>query len=184
MSDKILLLDLDGVIVDFVEGVCRLFGQDVASLYERWPPGEGYAFWRLFDKPITDSDFWGEVHHVGDAFWESLIAYPRADALLGRCHDYADHVYFASAGNPRRLTWLERWLGKKTSHYAFAEHKHLLAAPGRLLIDDHDEQVDAFLVAGGDVILYPQPWNRRHAEAGPDAAFKVMQEIAAWSGKR
>lgn len=43
-------LDLDGVLADFVGGVCRLFGFDRASFYEVWPEGtwemgSGVKFW-------------------------------------------------------------------------------------------------------------------------------------------
>lgn len=177
---KVILLDLDGVLVDFVEGVCRLFGQDVAALLARWPAGDCYSFWHLLDGNLTSRDVWAEINRAGDDFWNGLQLYPHASALLAHCERHADAVYFCSAGNPRRITWLERWLGKRVTNYFFCHDKHLLAAPGRLLIDDHDETVEKFRAAGGDAILYPQLWNRRHAEAGDRAAKLVMDEVGSW----
>jgi hypothetical protein len=41
-------------------------------------------------------------------------------------------------------------------------HKRLLAAPGRLLIDDNEENCRAFARAGGRSFLFPALHNRLH----------------------
>jgi len=43
--------------------------------------------------------------------------------------------------------------------------KHLLARPGRVLIDDSQANVEKFTQAGGHGIIYPQQWNTLHATA-------------------
>lgn len=35
--------------------------------------------------------------------------------------------------------------------------------PNQILIDDRDKNVDHFIAAGGNAILFPQVWNSNHA---------------------
>tara|TARA_B100000700_G_C14367978_1_gene544625 strand:+ start:90 stop:317 length:228 start_codon:yes stop_codon:yes gene_type:complete len=50
-------------------------------------------------------------------------------------------------------------------------HKHLLAKPDVVLIDDSDEKCRKFIEAGGHAILLPQPWNANHGLVDPEKEY-------------
>jgi hypothetical protein len=52
--------------------------------------------------------------------------------------------------------------------------KHLLAGPGRLLIDDHPGNCHDWNESGGVSILFPRPWNTRYSE---QATFDFAAEL-------
>lgn len=68
---------------------------------------------------------------------------------------------------PSCLEGKVRWLyehfpkekGRHFSDFLIGNQKHLLAWPGRVLIDDAEANVEKFRSAGGEAILFPQVWN-------------------------
>jgi hypothetical protein len=59
-----------------------------------------------------------------------------------------------------KMDWLRQHMPSMVDKVIFTEHKHLLAAPGRVLYDDRDENIDAWEAAGGIGRLVPRLWNR------------------------
>lgn len=53
--------------------------------------------------------------------------------------------------------------------------KHLVAGPGKVLVDDHDTNVDAFAGAGGLTVQPPRPWNRFNGSCLPGGSFDVPE---------
>jgi len=143
-----------------------------------------FDYFELFG--LTASDFYSSISRAGAHFWEHLEAYPHAYQLYDLCCDYAP-TYLAttptldSGSVAGKYKWIERFTGyQRFNNFIFTAHKHLLAAPGRLLIDDRGVNCDAFRAAGGEAILFPAPWNERRAIA--EHAFEVVkEEIGEWA---
>jgi 5'(3')-deoxyribonucleotidase len=180
-----VLLDMDGVLVDFVGGICAAHGRENPYL-------KGATGWNT-DKAlgISEEEFWRPAENPG--FWERLEWMPDGRRIL----DYVigtigkQNVYILTS--PARsdddgqdeaechygkLLWLYRELPSfaRKGRLLFGSCKHLCAAKGNILVDDADHNVEAFRAAGGTAVLVPRPWNARHTEKD-DAAGLVQREL-------
>lgn len=181
MASRIVYLDMDGVLCDFVGGVARVFHRP--DLLTDWPPGQYCLATRL---GIPASDFWGTIARLDAEWWAELPLLPGADELL----NYAQHtlqatcVVLSAAGEPNsacgKLRWLRKWLGPKFRNYLLGPPKLCCARPGAFLVDDHDDNVADFMAAGGGAHLYAQPWNAAHAQTTTNTD-RAVAALAAWA---
>lgn len=158
-----ILLDLDGVIVDFCDGVFRALG-DSPTDFRKWPHNQ----WDWFESlgwtyeqvnVICDSDFWADLNWTTDG--HNILK----TILQRQC---PKQVYLVSCpmSNVDSISGKIRWVRRNLPAYELRTiitrvPKSFLATPDRLLIDDKNENVDDFKKAGGNAILYPRPWNRQ-----------------------
>jgi hypothetical protein len=179
-SGLVFLLDMDGVVSNFMHAACRLFGRDYASFIADWPKGE-YAAAPRFD--METAEFWSTIEEAGVSFWSDMQEYPWAMGMISKLQEYGTVVFctspswnpYAAAG---KIMWLQARFGKPFRNYVITNQKHLLAAPRTILIDDMPAQVDTFEEAGGDAILFPQPWNDGPALTEDEVVLYVMDCIA------
>ncbi|MEM1297110.1 MAG: hypothetical protein AAGH89_17220 [Verrucomicrobiota bacterium] len=162
-----LFLDLDGVFADFTRAALRL--HDEEHYLESWPTGE-----RDISKVlgISKTAFWKKIDRAGTEFWESLEPYPWFEELIDVARNTAPFALLTAPSlSPDSLAgkaaWIDRHFpkieGRKFRNFLITSQKHLLAGPGRVLIDDSASMVSAFRRAGGNAILFPQIWNDNHA---------------------
>ncbi len=172
-----ICLDQDGLLSDLWSSVLRYNGEDPQAVMERWPRGE-YSFAKVLGKP--ESKIWGNVHAAGYDFWTQLpelpYAAPLVDLALSLCEvrvvTKPVDSYFCTAG---KHIWLQNHFGGRlgtADRFHITAAKADLARPDRLLIDDSDENCKAWRAAGGEAILYPQPWNAGH--------WSVLSEYGRW----
>lgn len=157
-----ILMDMDGVMVDFVGGAARLFDRDVEELMESWPAGQ-------FDicpvLGVSATQFWSRIDRAGEEWWAYLEDYPWTRDLIEMMsvHDGG----FVISTSPSRschsssgkVRWLQSRFGGSFRGYMLGEHKHLMAKPGAILVDDNEVSVLKFREHGGEAVLFPQPWN-------------------------
>lgn len=153
-----IFLDLDGVLVDFVGSVMRLHGRTFDRT--EWPRG----CWNIHDVlGIPEVCMWERIDAAGSAFWANLMPYSWAYELIALaelsgkfriCTAPSMSVHSAHG----KAIWLEKH--GLTAASIFCRDKHLLAAPGRTLIDDSPINCERWQAAGGTAVLFPQPWNR------------------------
>ena len=152
----LVFLDMDGVIVNWDEGVCKLF-----SNYYEWKPEHKSICDAL---NITKSQLWSKVRST-KGFWENLQPYPWLDELLDVLNDYEVHICTSpgicdAETFHGKATWINKYLGSKfNKNFVLTPNKWMLAKPDRILIDDYDKQITPFKEAGGHTILFPQEWN-------------------------
>lgn len=159
-----ILIDLDGVLADFVTAALDVQGLPNVVV-DRWEMHECCG--------LTASDFWGTIDRQGYEFWANIDPYPWKDELLALLP-----TTFTVSTTPSRhpncaagkTAWMHQHFrgtnGKVFRDYLIGEHKHLLAAPGRVLIDDSDKNCVKFCEHGGEAILFPQPWNKNRELVG------------------
>lgn len=153
-----ILLDMDGVLVDFTGGVADLFGHDIDDLQD----------WGLWDAlGITKDEFWRTINNQGHEWWANLKPYPWAHELWDFLHTIAPVTVCTTPCRglecPQgKLQWLYREFGYPNDNWLMGKQKHLLAGPGRLLIDDYDPNCSAFREFMGQAIVFPRPWNSSH----------------------
>ena len=178
---KQCLLDMDGVLVDFVGGSLQIHNhkQTVDQLYTNNPGVWDCvslmgmtqpAFW----KPMNE-EFWAKLDPLPDAFKilelvERKFGQENVMLLTSPSSNYGCH-----AG---KLRWMERWLPRwysKSKGHMFGSRKELLAHPEHLLVDDNNDNIDKFAARGGETFLVPRVWNREHAKR--EQAVDLLKEF-------
>ena len=157
-------LDMDGVLVDFNRGVCKAFGRD--------DPSTNWKFWENWDgitsKNISDIcniDFWLNLNWTPEGMSIEQIVREKFDRN-SRTTEATD-IYLLTTPMPNSYSYTGKalWVNKHIPIYnkrliVTPAPKSLLAGPDTLLIDDKDENIEEFRVAGGEAILCPRPWNK------------------------
>lgn len=154
-----IFLDMDGVLCDFVSAAFRAHGKEFCSA--TYPKGE-YRIERVLG--VTYDQFWVNIDGLGNNFWPTLKPYSWMQRLVAKVFEFDSEVKIATSPSENPNSWSGkqfwlRWHGLGHIRAKMGDEKWLLAAPGRCLIDDSDENVNEFRAAGGDAILFPQPWN-------------------------
>jgi 5'(3')-deoxyribonucleotidase len=158
---------MDGVLTDFVSAALRLHGRP-GALHD-WPRGE-----RDIPKMLnlTRTQYWKLIDAQGADFWASLEPFSWFGELVALAREFAPVTVLTSPSlAPSCLEGKVRWLyahfpkekGRHFSDFLIGNQKHLLAQPGRVLVDDAEANVEAFRSAGGQAILFPQVWNENYA---------------------
>jgi 5'(3')-deoxyribonucleotidase len=166
----VVLIDMDGVLADFARHALAKF--DRSDVYDSWPSGK-YEIHEIIDMP--QDEFWAELDKEGPEFWSSMPALPWALQLCEVVRDMVGTFYIATspsrapASSMGKVHWLQNFFDPRFRRYMLGSHKHLMAKPGVVLIDDSDEKCTNFIEAGGDAILFPQPWNSNHDQIYPEA---------------
>jgi hypothetical protein len=172
----IVYVDLDGVLCGTVEEMFRRFGRgktpkemqgsyDTSTLLGIPDPWSQFgadffaqAEWMVDGRPILNA--------------VERIAQPR-NVRICTCPT----VETTSAAG--KLAWIQNNLPTYRRRYALIVEKWWLANPDAILIDDCDEQVDRFIVAGGKAILVPRPWNSLYRFIGntPDRISSILDTM-------
>lgn len=163
---KTIYLDLDGVCTNFVEACIGANGFDSQKVIETWKKdfrGEFRAFKVL---GISNSDFWKSIEKVGEEFWSEMEAYDYFNDLYYKLSEKGQ-VYFLSSPSMSpsslsgKLKWLQKFFGRSFQDYVITPNKELLAHKNAILIDDYPRNIEKFIQAGGNAILFPQYWNTK-----------------------
>jgi len=170
---KQIILDLDGVIVDFTKGVFDHFGvtdktqEDVTDW--DWIVRHICNRFRLSRFQFytsLDTKFWANLPFTKEA--EDILA------LLGKTH-----VPFCVVTSPTfgacngKQQWISRNLPDvlMDKRYLIGPAKSFCASYQSLLIDDSDVNCADFNKAGGKSVLLPRPWNANRNHAGDPVGF-------------
>lgn len=169
--------DMDGVLCDFVSAAMRVHGATFEP--SAWPAGIDDLAGLL---GLTLPAFWREIDRFEEqhGFWSRLKAYPWVTDLVAMAEPFGFTVATSPSRDPfcasGKIQWLKRHLGESFGAFMVGPQKELLAAPGRVLIDDRDESIERFQQAGGQGILFPQPWNTNHGQCENRLAW-VWKEL-------
>ncbi|MDA3962145.1 MAG: hypothetical protein PF961_15240 [Planctomycetota bacterium] len=172
-----ILLDLDGVLTDFDAGVCALFGRDVPPGPERVGTDIATAL------GLRAGQLWQRIDEAGARFWAELPETPWAQDLVTAARRAGEVVIATAPSNDPgaaagKVRWMQQRFGKRFRSFAITPRKDLLAAPGRLLIDDTPKHVDAFTAGGGAAVLMPT-WANGTRQVDTDPLELVHAALAA-----
>ena len=188
-----IYLDLDGVLVDFVGGLCKRCGKP----YPYTQP-ESLGEWNCYGlmgltkqevfESLSDPQFW-----LGLAFTHDAMDILRACRRTVGPHGVS--LLSCASGHPGAVYGKAMWQAKYLPGFQLApviepnyddkdggddmpRGKAVYARPGAILVDDSDANVEAYRDQGGPAILVPRPWNTRHVLADR-AAECVTRELAS-----
>jgi hypothetical protein len=128
---------------------------------------------------FTEWMFWSRINGRQE-FWEELKPLPWCHALINlAAHGLGVPWYVVTrpgacawSSMAGKAQWVARVLGPgNVRRLNLTYHKELFAGPGVLLIDDHEDNVEAFQAAGGLALLFPRHHNKLHTRAHDPMAF-------------
>lgn len=163
-----VLLDMDGVLVDFMTPALELHGVD--NLYDdpkhkgNWNTHEILGMtMEEFLAPMT-VDFWSNLDwtHDGRSILKQLEK--REICLLSNA--------ITPTAMEGKLKWIEKHLPEYKNKYLFGPTKYLAGSHKRILIDDSDRNIKEYKAKGFPAILVPRPWNSLHKVS--ENPFRVL----------
>lgn len=163
MAEKqIVFVDLDEVLADFVGAALRMHGWSREEFEKRQPIGT----WDMtLGLDMDKGTFWSMIAEQGSSFWAFLPRTPWFCEMLTWLESLDCDWYIlsapprGSAGYIGKTIWLKEKFGINFTRFFITPHKELLAAEGRILIDDRQRNLDRFESAGGRGILFPSLFN-------------------------
>jgi len=153
------LLDLDGVLVDFVGGSCKFYGfpdpyldPTLKGIWDFVKAKGLKDFW----KPLG-ADFWANLEPTQDMreilrIVESKFGQTNVCLLTSPCPDNLT----CPEG---KLRWIDKYMPSYNRQYLMGPRKEFCARSSHWLVDDSDANVDAFRKNGGSACLVPRIWN-------------------------
>ena len=181
-----VFLDLDGVFADFMTAVHSKLGLDYDLTDYPYEAGLWDVFSAKYSKcPITwelaksnlNHQFWANVPWMVDGkqlynLIENTVCLKDAMVLT------------APIPKTGAYSGKQEWVDYNLPYFSnrliiTTKSKGLFAGPGKLLIDDADKNIDAFIANGGSGILVPRPWNSNHRLSDNTVAY-VRSELIKW----
>lgn len=167
MSEATIYIDVDGVVCDFVSGICGLMAgrpNDYPNMFDRmiqWPKGE-YDL----NKAIG---YQGELATLSEAFWAALKPTVDAGEIVDTVLKYTDKIIFAtkicsSDCLKGKQAWLNRYYPGYPVVYLDNVPKAVLCRDwNAFLLDDSEEECVAWNAVGKvRAITIPRQWNPYH----------------------
>jgi 5'(3')-deoxyribonucleotidase len=163
----VVYLDLDGVLVNFVQGALDFLKSDncISDVTWNFPKDMfGYAdpycpkFWDQF----ASEDFWANLKWTDEG--QSLVK--AVEEMVGQKNIGLLTTPMDIKGCVEgKRTWVKNNLPEYQKQLIITPAKYLLASEGKILVDDHDPNLEKFTkhpdgkLTGGQAILVPRPWN-------------------------
>lgn len=157
-KEKVIFVDLDGVVADWVAKAAETFDLDLEDEELRQKTID------LHDLPkaagIKAKVFWDKVDSMGPEWWESIDVLPWGNKLYNTLKDRYGSVCFLTApsSNPNSVHGKFKWIKKHfdgTKDFLLGSQKHFCAHKNAYLVDDSEKKIKKFKEAGGNAFLWP-----------------------------
>jgi len=154
----LIVVDMDGVLVNFRKGVFDLFGIENTK--------ENLKVWEIGKEILNmkEKNFWNFIKNEKE-FWLNLEPFPWKNKLMKIVDGYADNVVICSKSPmdagcySQKRKWLDKYNLGKYEHFIGNGNKSWMAGKNRVLIDDLIDNLFDFKDKEGYGILFPQEYN-------------------------
>jgi 5'(3')-deoxyribonucleotidase len=159
MNNPTVFLDMDEVLSDFIGGAFKLLSDKEPSIKEC--PMRVGSIERILG--LTTAEMWDRVDRFR-GFWPGLDPLPWAKEIVDKCKTISNGNLFiltASGGNEwceaGKSVWIKRHFPElqRRTFKCSREHKQEMSGPGKILIDDSEENVEKWNARGGSSVLFP-----------------------------
>lgn len=154
-----ILLDMDGVLVDFNRGMREAHGYAEYSgpMPQPWDTCEWVG--------MTEAEWWKPADD--ERFWENLHWTPDGVMVLAQVLKYFEPEQVCLLTSPSlcpesatgKIRWIQREMPTFSRRFLIGPAKQFCAHPDALLIDDNDKNCEHFAAHGGKALRVPRPWN-------------------------
>ncbi len=175
---KTILLDMDGVLVNFQKHCFDIFNLDYENI-------NNLCVWDMSKLVgLSGSDFFKTIKEHGPIFL-NCEPYPWYKELIELCKQYTDNLVIASSPivhYPETYTEKIYWLNKHDINedngigVMLGVQKELMANPDTVLIDDSDKNITKFRKEYGKTITFPQYYNNTYRYSRVKMEY-VTQEL-------
>lgn len=164
MNEKIIFLDLDGVCCDFVGQVLTLQHRTEREYLDHLEANPDVHPYDALESLVglSRSHFWDWIGSHGVGFWSNMPKFAWFDFMFAELSKHGQVLFLTSAPSKEafygKALWIEQHLGHKYIKdliVCFADHKHLMAQPNRILIDDTDKNIVKWLKTGHHCWHFP-----------------------------
>lgn len=177
---KKLLLDLDGLLVDWHAGVFKVHNLNIPRKDLTWD------FWKALN--ISDDDFY---RPMGYAFWRDLPWTSEGPRLLKLLENIVgkDRIYISTSPADvigcmdGKKAWIKANMPDYKYRFSIGPAKEIAASANTCLIDDRDKNCMNFKNEGGFTVLAPRPWNILRSLTDDQGGFKVkyvVDQVKKW----
>lgn len=170
------LTDMDGCLCDFVSHALATHGRKEVKI----------TTWNIEDHlGITAEMFQEPIQKRGAGWWRQIPELPWYKDVIRLSKKHSDEMFICSSphvfeeSETGKRKWVRDRLGKSFDNFVFTNHKHLLASPTTILIDDSEKNCAAFDERDGISILFPAAWNRLGEMKNPIPYLERQLEDAA-----
>lgn len=176
MIEKYCFLDMDGVLIKFVQAAIKLHNIDIKYEDVNWE----------FDKDhcakvgMTIKEFWDALDYNFWANLEPTDEYLEILKIVER--KFGKNVCLLSSPattngcTDGKFAWVNKWIPQYRKRVLLGACKEAIAGPSKILIDDHYENVRNFYNAGGRAVLVPRPWNNAKL-CEPQLLYKLEEAL-------
>lgn len=169
-----ILLDMDGVLVDFMGGACAAWEKPNPYVY-----GQRGSYDICGELGIHPNIFWSKLTFT---FWANLKPLPWAKELVITLENAFGRDNICILTSPcgtfgcadGKISWLTKHFPEYRRRVLVGPPKHFCASPGSLLIDDYEKNIESFREHGGSAFLFAAPWNSKWRDVNPMPEFRHM----------
>lgn len=176
MTNTLCFVDIDGVLADFVDAAFERHNIRTPWAEIRWDFVEQAG--------LNPKHFWSSL---GFEFWKSLRRTLECSAITRATETKfgKENVFLCSSPCKTpgcaagKAVWVDLYLPPGyCSRLILTNRKEVFSGPGRVLIDDRDENIQEWVKAGGTGVLVPRPWNQTR-NTSRDVSDIVVKAIEA-----
>lgn len=158
-----VLLDMDGVLVDFIGGAGRMHG--ISDLYA---DRANYGKWNCNEfLGLTYPEF---IAPMRTDFWANLDWMPDGRTILNILEDRFGEENICLLSDPSncgmamegKMLWIKKHMPKYLKRYLMGPAKFFAGSHNRMLVDDRDLNIDEFQKRKLPTLQVPRRWNRLH----------------------
>ena len=169
---KRILLDMDGVLVNFSRAACKAHGREghIPKCFNFFKHEWG----------MSTSHFWNVIDNI-DNFWLNLEKFPWTDDLLNYLHknqlEYTicTSPSLSSKAASEKIEWMRKHINPQFKNFLIGRQKYLMSNPNHLLIDDSERNCAEYV---GPHILFPSSENRnRHVQDPLRYTINAIEEF-------
>jgi len=173
-----ILLDMDGVLTDFLGGACKLHNKTYDGHPHDPDSQTSQTPWEI--EPIFGMTAPALWEPMGREFWESLDPLPHCHEIVATLTAKFGEENICLLTSPIRtdgcidgkMAWIRKHLPQFRRRFLVGPAKQFCASPRHCLVDDRTFNIESFKDVGGHGFLFPAPWNSRFKEH----PVKAMEE--------
>jgi len=181
-KDKIIFIDIDGVLGDWIGNACKTLALDIKDDRIRKQLKNGKKIEKLDSVDIDE--LWNKINKLGASWWEDIPLFSWAKDLIKEMQRIGEVCVLTSPGlDPESCSnacaGKVLWMAKHFPDipYIIAHDKWLCASKKAILIDDSKKKIKAFKKANGKVFLWPNQYKIEDGDVPLESLINTLKRL-------